>query len=91
MPVGRHYALPMLSFRDAVWPQIEAGHLAWRDVIADTVHPNDLGHRQAAQLCTSFFDRVLREPPPQTSDKTGCPHHFAHRFIPMSGTRRRHG
>ena len=60
--VGAHYDLPMLSFRDAVWPEIEAGRLAWRDLIVDTVHPNDLGHRWAAGFCTDFLDDVQRQP-----------------------------
>ena len=42
--VGRHYGLPMVSFRDAFWPEIEAGRMKWEDVIADQVHPNDRGH-----------------------------------------------
>ncbi|WP_426424375.1 SGNH/GDSL hydrolase family protein [Bradyrhizobium genosp. A] len=60
-PIGRHYDLPMISFRDALWPEIEAGRLAWRDVIVDVVHPNDLGHRYAASFCTNFFEKVLRQ------------------------------
>lgn len=60
-PIGRHYDLPMISFRDALWPEIEAGRLAWRDVIVDVVHPNDLGNRYAASFCTNFFEKVLRQ------------------------------
>lgn len=61
VPIGRHYDLPMISFRDALWPEMEAGRLAWRDVIVDVVHPNDLGHRYAASFCTNFFEKVLRQ------------------------------
>ena len=25
IPVGKHYGLPMVSFRDAMWPEVEAG------------------------------------------------------------------
>lgn len=48
--VGAHYGLPMVSFRDAAWPEIEAGRLKWEDVEADEVHPNDAGHRLCADL-----------------------------------------
>jgi lysophospholipase L1-like esterase len=41
--VGRHYDLPMISYRDALWPEIQAGRMKWEDVEADLVHPNDRG------------------------------------------------
>jgi hypothetical protein len=37
--VGAHYHLPMVSFRDALWPEMAAGRLKWSDYIVDTVHP----------------------------------------------------
>ncbi len=49
-PVGRHYGIPMVSMRDALWPEIEAGRLAWTDYGADEVHPNDRGHAYCAEL-----------------------------------------
>ena len=48
--VGRHYDLPMVSFRDALWPEIKAGRMKWSDVEADVVHPNDRGHDYAARF-----------------------------------------
>lgn len=58
--VGRHYGLPMISVRDALWPEIQAGHLKWEDVEADHVHPNDRGHAYAAQFITAFLADTLR-------------------------------
>ena len=49
--------LPMVSFRDAMWPEFSAGRLAWRDYYADEVHPNDAGHEVAA----AFLRRLLAE------------------------------
>jgi len=57
--IGRHYGLPMVSFRDALWPEITAGRMAWKDVEADEVHPNDRGHQYAADLVTAVLDGVL--------------------------------
>jgi len=54
--VGAHYALPMVSFRDALWPEIEAGRIPWEDVEADEVHPNDRGHAYAAQFVTALLE-----------------------------------
>ena len=64
--VGRHYALPMVSFRDALWPEIQAGRLKWEDVEADVVHPNDRGHAYAARFITEFLADTLRTMPPQS-------------------------
>jgi len=47
--IGRHYGLPMVSFRDALWPEIQAGSMKWEDVEADMVHPNDVT-RKLVQL-----------------------------------------
>jgi lysophospholipase L1-like esterase len=57
--IGQHYDLPMLSFRNAVWPEIEAGRYDWSDVLADQVHPNDNGHAISAGLVTQFLETVL--------------------------------
>jgi hypothetical protein len=52
--VGAHYGLPMVSFRDALWPEIAAGRLKWSDYIVDIVHPNDAGHAAAARFLTTM-------------------------------------
>lgn len=57
--VGAHYALPMLSYRDLLWPEIEAKRMAWTDISPDAVHPNDLGHGYAGKLLTALLDRAL--------------------------------
>lgn len=62
--VGIHYSLPMVSFRDALWPEIQAGQMKWEEVEADMVHPNDRGHAYMAQFVTALVGDVLRELPP---------------------------
>lgn len=54
--VGAHYNLPMVSYRDALWPEIDAKRMAWNAVMADQVHPNDRGHEYAAELVTRVLD-----------------------------------
>ncbi len=56
IPVGRHYGLPMLSYRDALYPEIAAGKLAWETISPDEVHPNDLGHAFLADMLARFLD-----------------------------------
>jgi GDSL-like Lipase/Acylhydrolase family len=57
--VGRHYDLPMVSFRDALWPEIKEGQMKWSDVEADVVHPNDRGHEYCARFVTRLLEQVL--------------------------------
>jgi lysophospholipase L1-like esterase len=57
--VGRHYDLPMISYRDALWPEIQAGRMKWTDVEADLVHPNDRGHGYAAEFITHCLETAL--------------------------------
>jgi lysophospholipase L1-like esterase len=57
--VGRHYGLPMVSFRDALWPEIEQGRMKWGDVEADIVHPNDRGHAYCAKFVIQVLESVL--------------------------------
>ena len=65
--VGRHYSLPMVSFRDALWPEIKEGRLKWSEVEADQVHPNDLGHDYCSRFITNFLIGVLENLPPESS------------------------
>jgi lysophospholipase L1-like esterase len=62
--VGLHYSLPMVSFRDALWPQIQAGTMKWEDVEADMVHPNDRGHAYCAAFVCAVLEKVRLELPP---------------------------
>lgn len=64
--VGRHYGLPMVSLRDALWPEVQEGRLAWTDFEADEVHPNDLGHSYSAQLLSALFERIKGDLPDDT-------------------------
>lgn len=57
--VGKHYNLPMVSYRDALWPEIEAGRMKWTDISPDEVHPNDYGHEQAARFVTHLLETIL--------------------------------
>ncbi|MBV9864549.1 MAG: SGNH/GDSL hydrolase family protein [Abitibacteriaceae bacterium] len=62
--VGTHYELPMISYRDALWPEIQAKRLKWEDISADEVHPNNMGHEYAAKFVTDFLATVLKALPP---------------------------
>lgn len=58
--IGTHYHLPMVSFRDALWPAIQAKRLSWDTIEADSVHPNDFGHACAARFVTYRLEQVRK-------------------------------
>ena len=66
--MGRHYGLPMISFRDAVWPELQAGKLKWETIYDDVVHPNDAGHDIASELLRSFLNASLDKLPKNDRD-----------------------
>jgi hypothetical protein len=57
--LGRHYQLPMVSFRDALWPELTSGRVQWDDLYADVVHPKDAGHLFAGTLLADLLETTL--------------------------------
>ncbi|WP_295207342.1 SGNH/GDSL hydrolase family protein [Ruminococcus sp.] len=58
LKVAQAYNIPMISYHDAVMPEIEAGNFTWQDISPDNVHPNDDGHVIMASLLTKFAENV---------------------------------
>ncbi len=59
MPIGKHYDVPMLSYRDALYPLITEGKLTWEDLSPDEVHPNDAGHAYIFQLLQRYLQTTV--------------------------------
>ncbi|MDF3130855.1 SGNH/GDSL hydrolase family protein [Kiritimatiellaeota bacterium B1221] len=59
--IGKHFHLPMLSYRDAMYPDIETGTMNWADLSPDEVHPNDAGHRCIADMLSRFVEESLAD------------------------------
>jgi len=66
--LGKHYGLPMISFRDAVWPELQSGAIKWETIYDDVVHPNDVGHDIASELLRGFLNAALAGLPAKDSD-----------------------
>ncbi len=80
--LGSYYGLPMVSFRDAWWPELSSSKAVWEDMYADVVHPNDTGHILASALLIALLDQANQQalsgaslpdvkaelPPPMLSD-----------------------
>ena len=61
--LGRHYGLPMISFRDAMWPEFQSGRLKWEAFYDDVVHPSNEGHDVASELLRKFLTSSLAKLP----------------------------
>lgn len=58
MQIGSAYNLPMISYKNAVLPEIEAGKFTWKDISPDNIHPNSVGHGIIGDLLWSYFNSV---------------------------------
>lgn len=56
--VGTAYDLPMVSYKNAVYPEVAAGTLAWDDISPDNIHPNDAGHDIIGQILSRYLNSV---------------------------------
>ncbi|MFG0247367.1 MAG: hypothetical protein ACF8OB_00655, partial [Phycisphaeraceae bacterium JB051] len=59
IPIGKYYDVPMLSYRDALYPLITEGKLTWEDLSPDEVHPNDAGHDYIFQLLKRYLQTPI--------------------------------
>lgn len=72
--IGAAYDLPMISYRSAVYPEVEAGTINWKDISPDNIHPNDIGHDIIGQILGRYLDGVYDnassagEPAPFTAE-----------------------
>jgi acyl-CoA thioesterase-1 len=56
--VGTHYDLPMVSYRNALWPFIQESRIQWSSVVVDAIHPNDNGHLLCAYMLYKFLRKA---------------------------------
>lgn len=56
--IGEAYDLPMLSWRDAVYPEVTAGTLDWKDISPDNIHPNDNGHILTGRFIGRYTEEI---------------------------------
>ena len=57
--VGRYYGIPMVSYRDGLWPEVNVGRIDYvNDLAADGLHPNDRGHAYCAKFVIHLLEQV---------------------------------
>lgn len=61
-PIGKVYKLPMVSIKNAIIPEINAGKLTNEEFFsADTLHPVDNGHKIMSDCITYLFTKIAAE------------------------------
>jgi len=61
-PVAAHYGIPMISYRDAIWPYVTANRLRFEDLFYDQyAHPNDGGMMIAGHLLYTYVKRAAAQ------------------------------
>ena len=53
--IGTHYDLGMISVRDAILPEMEAGRMEWSEYGDDDVHPSVAGHALLGEFIAEYF------------------------------------
>lgn len=61
LPTVLHYDIPFIDYFGNLWTYIDAGVFEWSDIAADTIHPNDNGHKIVAECINRYLDKVLED------------------------------
>lgn len=56
--VAEYYNVPVISYHDAVLPEVNAGTLSWQSISPDNIHPNDDGHKMLGKLLTEYVGEI---------------------------------
>lgn len=59
--IGEAYDLPMISYKNAIMPEIEAGRFTWKDISPDNIHPNSKGHGIIGELLWAYYNSVYAD------------------------------
>lgn len=60
-PVEKHYDLPGLSMKSAIYPYIADGRIVRRDITPDDLHPNDAGHKLVAGVINWYLSQEKKK------------------------------
>ena len=56
--VAEAYDIPVISYYDAVFPEVEAGNIEWSEISPDNIHPNDNGHALLGEMLINYVSSV---------------------------------
>lgn len=70
--IGSLYHLPMVSYHDALWPEVQSGRIPWDQIGADYIHPNDTGHAYLARFIAELVSKAKGEGASPASDTSAA-------------------
>ncbi len=59
--IGMAYDLPIVSIKDSLYREVEAGRIVAEDITKDYLHPNDLGHKLVANIVINALEKIYYE------------------------------
>ena len=65
--IGANYSVPMVSYADAIFPEIMNGTIALASITPDYTHPTDLGHAYIAQFLEQSITDAMNNFPAGTN------------------------
>ena len=72
-PIAEHYDLPIISYKEAVWPTGGNKVYQWGELSPDSIHPNDTGHTIVADIVTYYLSQVLVQLPTISTEVSAIP------------------
>ena len=57
--IVKMFDLPMISYKNTILNVIDKGHITWKDISDDDIHPNTPGHKLLSQLITIYLQDVI--------------------------------
>lgn len=80
---AQHYGVPVLSYHDAVAPEVSAGNFSFDDISPDGTHPNNIGHGWVAAIIENFISGVYGK----AESITSAPEAFDENSAPLTDIR----
>lgn len=60
LKIGQRYHIPCVSMKPCLYEKVLDGTFTSRDITADDLHPNDLGHRLMSEVIIDFFEETYQ-------------------------------
>ena len=73
LPVAKHYNLPVISYKEALWPTNGKKLYEWSEISPDDIHPNDTGHAIINELLVNYLDKVRAKISSISTEKPALP------------------
>ncbi|MDF2801119.1 MAG: Lysophospholipase and related esterase [Anaerocolumna sp.] len=59
--IGEYYNLPMVSMKNSIYREVEAGKIKKEEITPDDLHPNDVGHKLIGDIINNMLDNIYEK------------------------------